>query len=391
MHKYVYTIMNTEPDAALKLAKESEQSAKKEGYILEEANSIFIQAWVYYHRRETGKSFLHYLSAIELLRPLTHKKPEADLLSLLLSNIGDLVVEHHSTEDAINFYDEGILIATRHQLWKRLTYLHLNKAELLRKEKRPNSAFEDIEMALNYVKKFGDIELLALCMNEKGLIESELKLTDSAITTFQSILELKLATSISHYHYGKAWHNIGHIYSEKGEMYKSMDAFLQSVKIKSHNKDKTQLFITWKNICELHILQENWISALEYGNKAISLYENVTVLPENYRIFEYMSSIYFENGDFIKSHEYAQKFISENSRFLEEQEKMIQVKDQYKMELLTAGFFMESKRDKNESIYFTIISSIVSLFTIVLIAGMTRQYYIKQSIKRSLIDLNLDH
>ena len=388
LHDSAYTLLISDSNAAMLLGKKTEKMSKKEGLIWEEANSLFIQAWLHEDKHESGKAFILYLKAIEILRPVSKGEREADLISVLLSNIGHLLTEHRAMLQAHQFLDEGIKITSQHELPSRLSDLYLNKARAFRLAQKASLAYENTILALDFAKKSGKKEFILGCLNFKGLAEIDLKLLSESIETFQSIIEL---ASNSHIHKsGRAWHNIGFAHMEKGDYRLAEISYRKALKIEENSLRKSDKYITLLDLCEMFNKIGSAENALEFGLEAQEIYHLVEVKPENYILFDFLSQVYFEKGKFDLSRKYAKRYIEENKKFLEVQESLMQTKNQYQMELLTAGFFTQQNANRKESLYLTLLSVVTSIFTLILIAGITRQYYKRRAIKRSLIDLDLN-
>ena len=391
LHDSAYALLDSNFELAFKIGQQTEEMAADFGLKWEEANSIFIQAWIHETKNESGKAFVLYLKAIELLRPYSHKLREADLISLLLSNIGLVLKEHHAHSQAHKFLDEGISVASQFDLPVRLTHLYLNKSRLLKVSEESVQAEEYANKALKYAQKSSNKENILLCLNLKGLIETDLKLTSRAVKTFTSILEYSNESTLYASKYsGMALHNIGHAYFVINEYNRAKQAYIHSLEIELKNSKVSEPFLTLTDLCELSLKTNSTIEAMNFGKQALALYPDVEILPEHYRLFDLLSQVYFEQKNFDSSRLFTQRYMEENSKFLRVQQELLRTKDQYQMELLTAGFFTQQNANRKESLYLTLLSVVTSIFTLILIAGITRQYYKRRAIKRSLIDLDLN-
>ncbi len=391
LHDSAYTLLDTNLDFALEIGLQAQELADQYGLIWEEANSIFIQAWVRKKQNESGKAFMLYLKAIELLRPYASKQREADLISVLLSNIGIILYEHHAKTQADQFLDEGINIASKYDLPIRLANLYFNKARLYRISEQYEKALGFIETALEYAHSSKQQEILLLCLNLKGLLEQDLRLNEIAINSFETILKNISDSGIIDSEYtGIALHNIGNTYAHNQDYVKAKNAYIKSLKLELRNNSVSDQFLTLTDLCEVSLKMNSTEEALNYGSQALALYSEVKILPEHYQLFDLLAQTHFELKNFEESRRYSKRYIEENNKFLKAQEELLKTKDQFQMELLSAGFFVQQKANQKENLYLTILSIITSIFTIILIAGMTRQYYIRKSIRKALIDINLD-
>ena len=253
LHDSAYSLLDINPQAAMLLGKEAEEMAAIDGLVWEEANSIFIQAWLHEEKQEAGKAFILYLKAIEMLRPISDNKREANLICLLLRNVGLLLKEHHAIEQAHQFLDEGIAIALNHNLWSRLAYLYLNKAEIFQLTKENSQAIENVVIALNYANLSVKREVLIDCLNLKGTIEIDLQQSTKAIDSFHSMIDYAKELSPNSEYSERAWHNIGFAYKEVGEYSLAKNAFRKSLDVRGDNSGKSDQFITLIDLCDIYL------------------------------------------------------------------------------------------------------------------------------------------
>ncbi|MFY0601242.1 MAG: tetratricopeptide repeat protein [Cyclobacteriaceae bacterium] len=382
-HKKAYGFLATDLDAALEIGLETEQEAHEAGLAYEESNSVFIQAWVYQQRKELGKSFVLYLRAMEILKPSVADEKSARLYSTFCRNTGIILRNHFAYSQAIKYFDEGILISKENSFYTSLCELYHIKSNVLSDTGDKDSALENIDIAMTYASKTENHKTILKVLNDKGLILNSLDRGKDARAVFKEIVNSEFNSS-STYFLGKAWHNIGHSYFSEGNFDQALIAFKKASIIKSKEANPAKEFITLTDMSETFYELGQYDKAEEFGLKASEAYKSVDILPENYRIFELLSSIYFATGEFEESRKNTRIYLSENDKFLTQQEDLLRVKDQYKMELLAAGFFLEVNTSKTESIYTLLITILSSLLTIALVSGAIWQYWMRKSIKKSI-------
>ncbi|MFY0601244.1 MAG: hypothetical protein JXR03_16325 [Cyclobacteriaceae bacterium] len=382
----MYSILDSDPDRALTLAKETEKQAHYEGLLVEEVNSLYIQAWIFKEKRQQlGKSFILYLKALELIKPhYAETKAGTKLYIDLLVNTAIILTEHYALNEAIEYYDEAFEIASGVSRTKELALISWNKANLLNELGLTQSALNEINIAINSSLLTENEAMILNTINDQGLYLIELGQFEEARKSFEAVLAYDFKESNKDYHLGRAWHNIGHSFTKEEKYHKAIEAYEKANAYNLNHSSIDQKFITWTDLSEIYSIAKDYKQAEKYGVLALEVYNEVQLLPKNYRIFEFMSTIAFEQADFTKSRAYTKMFIRENDKFLDQQEEIQRTKDQYKMEVLAAGFFIKMNASKDESIYSILLTVISSLFTVALIAGVSWQYWVRKSIKKSI-------
>lgn len=76
-----------------------------------------------------------------------------------------------------------------------------------------------------------------------------------------------------------------------------------------------------------------------------------------------------------------------NKRFLESQEEILHIKDQYKMELLTSEFFVELNASKRESEFEWYLMLLGLIAVSIIIFGRSRFLLKKRSIQKCLSEI----
>ncbi|MFY0601714.1 MAG: hypothetical protein JXR03_18720 [Cyclobacteriaceae bacterium] len=391
-HKRIYSILNSNPDEAYRLSLEAEVQAEHEGLLVEEANSIFIQGWIHKKKRnELGKAFILYLKALEVLKPAYDESTASIKLYVdLLISTGNLLTEHFAFDEAINYYDEAIKLAGDNDMHSDLSLAYWKMASAQSEAGKTNEALVTIESAIESAIASENEKRILTTINSKGLFHIELKNYAEARKCFNKIIDWEFTKASKNHFLGIAWHNVGHSYTSEGKHQDAIAAYKSSEVFKKEDSRQDRLFITWTDLSESMILTKDYPSAERYGLQALDIYDQVQLHPDNYRIYDFMSTIAFESGDFEKSRFYTEKYIEENDKFLKRQEEIQRTKDHYKMELLAAGFFMKVNSAKNENLYSLLLTIVSSLLTIALVAGATWQYWVRRSIKKSIARIEKD-
>lgn len=386
LHEEAYPLLDTDFEKAFEIGLKTEILAHDAGFDYEEANSIFIQAWILQNKKfELGKSFILYLKALEVLKETYNESDDLRKLYLsLLTNTGNLLKDHFAYSSALIYYEKAIEIAKDAKNYEKLSSIFWNKADLLNQSGRSVEALDMIELAIRYAKVTKKERMIIGTINQKGIILIALGQLEPALKAYENILNHEFREMEEYLHKGYALHNIGHAYFSSGDIHSAIAAYKKAHEYKLKFTDPNEQFITLADLAEAHLMIKDYNAAKEYALKALAIYPDVQLLPKNYNIFEFLSSVAFEHGQYELSRKYTKKYIDENDKFLKLQEELQQTKDQYKMEILAAGFFAESNASKDENLYNLILTIITSIFTLIIVAGISGQYLVRRSVKKSL-------
>ena len=389
LHSEVYDLLDSNLDKALRLSKDAEIMAKEAGLDFEEANSLFIQAYIYRQLDELGKSFVINLKALEILRPLEDENSLITYVKVLL-NTGEILKQHHAYSDAVRYYDEAIAIANTNDFSDRLTRLHYSKGMALMLNGNYDYALEELNQSLESSIRLNDEYLYVLTLNQIGLLNKHKGMYQHARESYQTIIDHKFEKLNSSEYLGQAWHNIAVTFKMEERFDEALQAYEKAENYHAIQSGDSDKLTTWLDLSEVYLLRKEYYKASEYSRKSLGIYEKVALLPEHYRVFDLLSQIAYAQKEFDDAHSYSQKYVQANKQFLEAQEEILRIKDQYKMEVLTAGFFVElnaSKRQSELELYLIIIG-VISV--IVILIGRSQAFIKKKSIQIGLTQIEKD-
>ncbi len=168
---------------------------------------------------------------------------------------------------------------------------------------------------------------------------------------------------------------------------KSLDVKLQRNKVK-------EVFITQLDFAELYFANGDIEQAEELAYACETIYPQLKKTPVNYKLYSLLRKIDYKKGNYEQAEKYAVAYETENQAFLDRQSELIQIRDQFKMDILTTSYFSELNRKRQiaqlrDAIYFIVLFIFIG-FTI----WKIRQLYVKKALERELRtaiqDFNLD-
>ncbi|RED92828.1 tetratricopeptide repeat protein [Marinoscillum furvescens] len=386
LHEEAYGLLDDAPDRAMQLADEALRLAERANDNYLQGQSLFIKAYLYRQKDDMGKAFVINLEALEVFKRSSEPKALESRVKVLL-NTGEILKKHHVYAQAIKYYNEGIALAKNEDWKRRLVKLHYNKASALHDFGNLEEALEEVDIAKGIAEELNDELRIIRCLNQRGLILKDMKAYDAARTSFQEIINYPFSEISGDVHIGRAWHNIGVTYSDEGRLSGARLAYEEALPWRT---DDRSLFLTYADLSRVYMDLKLTARAQETAALALPLYEKQTLLPENYEFFNTYSQIAFLTGDMAGSHEYSQRYIAENRKFLMLQEEILQVKDQYKMEVLAAGFFTEQQANKTRSQLQNYLWLSVLFFTLIIIFGKIKQRLNRYQLKKQILKIHED-
>lgn len=386
LHEQSYALLDKEPNKALELAEEALALAERKGDNFLQGQSLFIIAYLYREKEDMGKAFVINLEALEVLKRSKAPKAVESRVKILL-NTGEILKKHHAYAQAINYYNEGITLAKKYDWKRRLVKLHYNKSSALHDLGKLEEALKEIEVARHIAIDLEDELRIIRAINQRGLILNDLKAFDAARASFEEIINYTFKEISGDVHIGRAWHNIGVTYSDEGRLSGARLAYEEALPWRT---DDRSLFKTYADLSEVYMNLQLNSKAQATAALALPLYEKQPLLPENYEFFNICSQIAFNAGDMASSHTYSQQYIAENKKFLLLQEEILQVKDQYKMEVLAAGFFTEAEANKSRNQLQSYLWLLVMFFTLIIVFGKIKQRLNRYQLKKELLKINED-
>ena len=375
-HNKCYALLDTNLDSAILLANKAELLAKHEEDSYLQAQSLFIKAYAYRMKDDQGKSFISNLKALDLVTNLTSEK-EIKLHLELLINTSEILMNHFAYLEAIQYLEKGIELAKQYNIQNRLLLLLYNKGISLKSNGNLEEALDTFNETLTLAYELNDELRILRSLNQKGLTLKDLKSYKSARTTYHEMINFQHSEKYENKYKGQAWHNIAGTYVGENDFERAKNAYLNALSYKMKRNKSEELFITYQDLAETLLKMNQIEEANHYAQLCLPLYSESSLDPDNYKFFNLMSEIAHQRNDSEGVRKYAKLYFEENEKFLNQQREILEVKDRYKMEVLTAGFFSELHADQNISILEKVLWSIAIFFTTILF--LTRAYsYIRK-------------
>ena len=166
-------------------------------------------------------------------------------------------------EEAKRFQDNELIAKA---YWK-IGMRYLNHFEF-------DLAHEQFVVALNFLEKFEDSDLLMRILNTKGRVELFMGEMDSALMTYQQVL--KVSKNIGdELNYADVINNMAYIYYQQDDIDKAMEYFMDARQKYERAYDTLSMAQCDNNISNIYVEQQQFDEALSLLQRAIPVFEQI--------------------------------------------------------------------------------------------------------------------
>lgn len=375
--------LDTDLGQAMEMIDHSIEEAQDIGYNYGEAYGLYLKAYIHRVQDDLGKAFVVNLKALNVIQFL-HDERAIDTKVRLYVNTGEILKKHFQYKEAIQYYSEGLEIAKEYDLDQWVINLTYNIGNAHRWQGDLNSAVDYIHKAYQLAKKGEDERVIVNSLNLMGLVFKETGRYDTASLYFKKMLNYPFEKLNADKYKGRAYHNLANTYKEAGDTVLAEQTFLKSLEHKRTRGKISETFITEVDLAELYYERNRLIEAEQLSANCLSGYEDVRLDPEHYKIFDLCRKINFALGDYQSVDYYASRYVDESTAFIKQQEVLIKVRDQFKMEILTASFFGELERNKRISKLWDAIYFILLLSTTIISVMVMKRIWVRKEIEKEV-------
>ena len=363
-------------------------------YSIEQSESIdyefglayaqYLKGYVHRMQDELGKAFLANLKGLHILEGVNDERAPETQLRLHI-NTGEILQRHFKFSEAIKYYSEGLKIAKSHEkLENWIADLNYNIAVSYQSKGDLQMAMEYVNEAYKSAKDENDENILINAVNLAGLIFKDNHAYDSAIFSFNKMLKHVYDNLDANKYKGRAYHNLANTYAEQGDTSKAISCFLKALEHKKIRNSPQQLFITQNDLAELYFLKGDYYAAHDWIEQCLEHYGEMRLDPDHYKVYDMARKISSVLGNPENVDRFANRYFDENKKFIQQQEKLIEIRDQFKMELLTASFFVELERNERIEQLNNVIIFISFLFVLSILFIKLRQMWVNKTLQKEL-------
>lgn len=369
-------------DSAVLMMDHAITESERLHYSYGTAKSIFVKSYLYRVDNQLGKSFELNLKALKILE-LSDDERTPETLAQIYSNTGEILINHFMYEEAVKYFDKGLEISYKHDLMEQVEILSYNRGFALKRAQAYELASKDFEVSLKISEEIDDEWVFLNSHNMLGKVAVEFQRYEKARQHFEKIINHTFKQESDNEYLGMAYENIGKTFYLEKRIDDARSAYQKALSHDSSLNDSTQLFNTQLALVELHLSINNLDQAWHYGNLAIESYSHTILSPDNYRLFDLLTSIAFERNEFELAQSFYNKYVEENEAFIQAQKETLELSEQYKMEMLTANFFKDIEKQEQLAQLNQIIYLLLGLGLISFVFFRAKKYLLKRSLEQA--------
>lgn len=384
IHSQVYDLLEKSLDSASSLTDLALQASIELGYEWGEGNSLFLKGYIARERNELSQSIVYYLKAINVLDGLDDEKAVSARIKLL-TNCGAILEDHKKFDEAIDYYGQAIELAGQNNLGKRLLVAYYNRASAYFEQGNYQQAGNDASIALEFSKSQSDEFRTLYCFNLLGLIYMNVDQFSLAREYFKKIIDYPFVNvETPSVYMGRAYHNLANSYVREQNNNLAEQYYLLAIEQKQIARDSEDLFISYMDLAELYEKSGSLSDSKDYAVLAYQLYEDIPLNSDYYKIFDILRKISFRARDYELANNYAVTYQLENEKFLQEQRKVLEFKEQFTIDLVIAGFQQEVASNQKISYLNHWIFGLLVISVLVLLAIKLRGHWVRAVIAREI-------
>ena len=167
--------------------------------------------------------------------------------------------------------------------------------------------------------------------------------------------------------------------------------YYTALQYKLERNSPSDLFITYLDLTEVHLNLGELQVANQMGQKAESLYEHVALKEEHYKLFSGLKDVCFEMSEYDLGKSYVKKFEDESHQFITRQSEVLEQKEQFKMDLILAGFYQEIEiKDEKIALVYNLLGGGVFLVVLFFLLGARYNFWrLRAAIHKDMKDNGL--
>ncbi|MEL6560181.1 MAG: tetratricopeptide repeat protein [Bacteroidota bacterium] len=373
-------------DSALSMSREI-------GYEYGEALALYQKGYLLDVMNEQGKALIANLSALQLLKDYNNEEAIKCKIKLYITT-GLILQDHFKYDESIWYYKEGLNIATANTLDYWIAELNYKIGYSYKKQNNLDESLTWFKKAYEISTTLDDDYIVVNSLNMLGLAFSTNQNYEEARKYFNLVLKHKYRMVSKTKYLAKAYHNIANTYLSENNFDLAEANFQKALIHKEERQKVSEIFITKLDMANMYFLSGDLNKASEYGNDCVAYFNDLRNTPSNYKLFSLLRKIEFKKGEFLLSDKYANRYELENQKFIDRQSELIQIRDQFKMDILTTSYFSELNREKQiaqlwDAIYYILLFIFIG-FTIWKVRQLYMKRMLEKELRTAIQDFNLD-
>jgi tetratricopeptide (TPR) repeat protein len=297
------------------------------GNIKNTALSLKYLGYVYSDLDNYDEAFKFFTRALKINIEYKNDKETASCLN----NMGILFGDQFNFPLALKYYNESLEISEKIKDSVAISKALNNMGTIYSKNENYEKAIEKYEKSFLIQKKSGNKNLAAGLLNNLGNIHKKMGNYTIALNYLNEALKMGSETN-DKYLISTSLNNIGDTYLSIGNNELAYKNFSDGMDIKMEINDQFGLCRSYVGIAYTLVNEKRYNEALIYTLKGKYLSEKLQIQGLQINVYELLSKIYSETGNFKKAFECNQLFKSLNDSLFNKEniEKIAQIEYEYK-------------------------------------------------------------
>lgn len=282
---------------------------------------------VYYNNGDIDAAIKNFEKSLALRK--NQNDPEG--ISRLLNNLGIIYNEQGNIQKSMEYHEKSLKIREQSKDYEGMISSYNNIGYLYRGNGDNDLALQYYEKGLALTRKLKNTEGEASILNNIAAIYYDTNKKDKAIEYYKKSLILCL-TSNRQSAIAICYHNIGCGFMDKGQ-YDSASFYIQkAIEIRTAIQHKSGLSISYIKYGNLLLKQNKLAEAEKYSLKAYQLSKELGYIDDISAAAENLKHVYEKKGDFKKSLEMFEEFITMRDSFTNTKNEKLLIQNHFRHE-----------------------------------------------------------
>jgi hypothetical protein len=367
LHQHVYSLINDYPDSAIALAEYTLSLSENRNYNWGVGNSYFIIGFINKKQNKMSDAFFFYSKAIDYLEKSSSPKA-IKALSKIYSNCAIILNHYGQSKETFDFYDKSLALATLNNLNLQSASALYSRGSAFQESNSYENAIADLEECYGLATSLKNEFLIVNSLNMLGITHMYMNEYHKARDYFRQIEEHSFESLDPLEYIGRAYHNKARTFYLQDDYITAERGFQKAVEIKEKRGNEEEMFLSFSDLAETMAKNNKYEQSYVVARRAESYYEHVRLTKENILVFMTLRNICYQLNKYEEANSYSIRYEKESIKYLEEQQKIFSIKEQFTKDLINAGFYQPKSVPKDfPNSIFILLCLVIVLIIFVLI------------------------
>lgn len=384
LHQKCYQLLDTNPDSASVLVDRSLKIALEADYVWGAANSYYIKGYIFHKlKNKSVTALLMYMRGGKLLEKNDDLKSAKTLADIYI-NAGSILRIHGKMDEAIALYDKAINGLSTHNEKQRELLILFNKAYALHDKENFDEATNVLSECIKLAKTLNNSVQLNNSWNLLGDTMLKAGKDAEAQKCFRRVIQNEQGNEDAK---ANSANNLADYFLSRSNLDSAKFYYQLAIHFGKELSLPILPFYSYKGISRCYLQDGDFENGILAGKQALILYDSIIPEDEHFMIFDTMSDLYALKGDHDNSHYFAKKYVEETNQYFNDQKELIEIKNEFQIDLLLASFYNEIEIELKDEEYLRIVAfSATILLGIILIISIKIRSKISTR-NRKIIDI----